>query len=334
VVRSCFIKNAHNLASLRSAQFKKISPLRYIISNSLHVLLPPAYPTLLPAKFFFYKVNLAPSLLRKINSSINKVALENSGSPSIFAVNEFLQANLSDFERNFSESQQYKELQLLKRNEDVKKGVVDVDDIQDRVDNGEKVGKRARQKLKSAQRSFARVSNAEGGGGGDKVVAKKKTEGEKRLEFKAFQGKLGEKRVEEHLRGGHEKEADEAGRSVMLDALNDGKGRVEARRLYESERREIMRGYGYDGFEEEDVVEVEEEDVAEEEFTMADMKKKKTKEISIAEQTHLNKKKKKNNSAGLQAKRASLDEDSSDEDSSDESREIATDGYIHYQKLN
>jgi len=250
------------LEAIFDKDFALVSKYRYIIKSNLHVLLPPAYPLLLPAKFFFYQPSLAPSLLRKINAAINKEAMQNVGAPSIFIVNTFLEEHLDDFKQRFSEQQQQKEMKALKRREDTEKGLVDVEDIQERMDAGEKIGKRARQKLKAAQKSFARVSNYSDAKATDSTTKVVKSEEEQLREFKSFQAKLGDRRAAEHMEAAHLKEADRLARMVMLKALNAGKSNEEARMLHDNERNRVLREYGY----EEEIEEKSQKDDAVEEI--------------------------------------------------------------------
>lgn len=126
------------LTAIFEARVNTISPNRYIIDvqlasplappgNSdlckLHVLLPAGYPTLCAARLLFTNNTLPPTLLRKVNKTLNKLALDELGSPIIFNVIEQLSTSLADFQQHFQNSQRKKELEAAQLREKSQKKV-------------------------------------------------------------------------------------------------------------------------------------------------------------------------------------------------------------------
>ena len=117
----------------------------------LHVILPAGYPSLLPARFLFTNSTLAPTLLRKVNKSLNKLAEDELGAPVIFNVIEQLSSSLPEFQRFFQASQRRKELEAaqLREEEQKKASAAAIQTITEAQYDGEKLGKRARQKVRA-----------------------------------------------------------------------------------------------------------------------------------------------------------------------------------------
>jgi hypothetical protein len=90
-----------------------------------------------------------------VNKTLNKLALDELGSPVIFNVIEQLSNSLAEFQRHFQNSQRKKEQEAAqsRENEQKKVSANAIKTITDAQYDGEKLGKRARQKLKAAQKA-------------------------------------------------------------------------------------------------------------------------------------------------------------------------------------
>ena len=87
------------------------------------MLLPAGYPTLFPVRLLFTNSTLAPTLLRKVNISLNKLAEDELGAPVIFNVIEQLSSSLAEFQTHFQANQRRKELEAAQLREEVDKKV-------------------------------------------------------------------------------------------------------------------------------------------------------------------------------------------------------------------
>jgi hypothetical protein len=206
----------------------------------LHVFVRPGYPVLSPPLLLFTNPTLPPSLLRRINTSLIQQAYENIGEPSIFAVMDFLSNNLHEMQIDFIKEQHSKETeaeQLRIR----KEADYDVDEVTEaQHDNGGKIGRRQKAKLRAAEKSFDRAEREE--------IQWHQRQEERLERVKSEQNSLRLTMAERALKQRAEQriaeEAEQAYRKAMNAAFNQGESADEARAAARKAQKESLRHNG------------------------------------------------------------------------------------------
>ena len=211
----------------------------------LHVMLPDGYPTLTSARFLFTNGSMAPSLLRKINKLCNKVAKTQVGEPVVYTVVEELSSSVAVLQKKFLDAQKEKEVEAAKnREKKAREEGKAVERITQAQYDGEKLGKRARQKLKAAQKQRAQERE------NMSPALKKKLEREKRKEAErqnasASKVSSSELHIQRLMKKRAEERAEAAGRTAMTKALNDGLDGPAARKVCERVTKEVLKEEGW-----------------------------------------------------------------------------------------
>lgn len=211
----------------------------------LHVMVRPEYPVLSPPLFLFTNPTFPPSLLRRINISLIHHAHERIGEPSIFAVMDFLSSNLHEMQINFIKEQCSKELEAEQLRMRTETGH-DLDAvIEARYEDGSKIGRRQKAKLRAAEKSFDRSERLQ------QREIEWRQQQEKRLErVKSEQMSLrltmAERAVAQRAQQRIAEEAECASRKAMNAAFNRGESVEEARAAARKARNKSLRRNGED----------------------------------------------------------------------------------------
>jgi hypothetical protein len=218
----------------------------------LHVFLRPGYPVVETPLFLFTNPSLPPSLLRRINDEIARQARVNVGALVCFEIAIWLSESLPKLQKEFIKEQRHKEFEAEQARLRKEAGH-DVPVIIERVgidapnETDGKLGRRQKQKLKSAERSYDRSS--------EEVQKKKNKERQtfqedriKRVQEESktsnIRGSRADKAILKREQERIEEEAELAARSAMSDAFTRGESVDEARAAAKKAKVESLRSNG------------------------------------------------------------------------------------------
>lgn len=211
----------------------------------LHVFVRPGYPVLNAPLLLFTNPTLPPTVLRRVNEEMIRLANQNIGEATVFTVVDAISNSLSDTQKDFIKEQRTKEMEAEQLR--LRKAAghnVDIDTvIEAQYENDGNIGRRQRARLKAAEKSFGCAEQVQ------KAEAQRQALQKERLERinqqnKSIRQTYAERAVEERARERVKEEAERAARAAMNDAFLRGEDRDSARVAAKKARKRVLCEHG------------------------------------------------------------------------------------------